>query len=57
MVHVGVLKFQTGVACKKRPRQTAQTLEQKQSDQGLPCLLFSDPDQKQSVQGLPCLLF
>ena len=41
---VNVLKFQTLVAYQKRSRQTGKTkirlLLKKQSDQGLPCLLF-----------------
>ena len=41
---VDALKFQTLVVNQKRLRQTAQTqirlLLKKQSDQGLPCLLF-----------------
>ena len=44
MKKVIVLKFQTLVACQESPRQTGQTqirlLLKKQSDQGLPCLLF-----------------
>ena len=41
---VNVLKFQTLIACRKGLRQTVQNqirlLPKKQSDQGLPCLLF-----------------
>ena len=45
MVDVQILK--SIAVCLKRPRQTVQTqirlLLKKQSDQGLPCLLFAQP--------------
>ena len=41
---VKILKFRKLVACQKKPKQTGQTqirlLLKKQSDQGIPCLLF-----------------
>ena len=42
---VGVLRVRPVIVCKKRPTQIGKTqirlLLKKQSDQGLPCLLFS----------------